>query len=65
MFAHASHQNSSPAVSAGRADRRQLEKALSLTPAERMRCLWYRARLTVQEMNYATRRLAQLQARLP
>jgi hypothetical protein len=29
-----------------------------------MRLLWYRLRLTIQEMNYATRRLAELQSRL-
>ena len=29
------------------------------------RFLWYRLRLTVHEMNYATRRLVELQMRLP
>jgi hypothetical protein len=29
---------------------------------ERLRCLWYRLRLTVAEMNYATRRTVELQA---
>jgi hypothetical protein len=48
-----------------RVERRQLEKSVSLTGRERLRCLWYRVRLTVAEMNYATRRLAELQARLP
>ncbi len=48
-----------------RVQRRQLEKSVSLTGAERFRCLWYRLRLTIAEMNYATRRLAELQARLP
>ena len=28
-------------------------------------CLWYRLRLTVQEMNYAARRIVELQMRLP
>ncbi len=32
---------------------------------ERLRTAWYRLRLTVQEMNYATRRLVELQTRLP
>lgn len=45
--------------------RRQLEKSVSLTGTERLRCRWYRLRLTVAEMNYATRRLAELQSRLP
>jgi hypothetical protein len=42
--------------------RRQLEKSVSWTGRERLRCLWYRLRLTVAEMNYATRRMAELQA---
>jgi hypothetical protein len=41
---------------------RDLEKSISLTGAERLRCLWYRLRLTVQEMNYASRRMVELQA---
>jgi hypothetical protein len=45
--------------------KRQLEKSVSWTGRERLRCLWYRLRLTVQEMNYATRRLVELQSRLP
>jgi hypothetical protein len=43
----------------------QLEKAVSWSGRERLRCLWYRVRLIVAELNYATRRLAELQARLP
>ena len=42
--------------------RRQLEKSVSWSGRERLRCLWYRLRLTVAEMNYATRRLVELQA---
>ena len=42
--------------------RRQLEKAVSWTGPERLRCLWYRLRLTVAEMNYATRRTVEVQA---
>ena len=42
--------------------RRQLEKSVSWSGRERLRCLWYRLRLTVAEMNYATRRMAELQA---
>ena len=45
--------------------KRQLEKSVSWTGRERLRCLWYRVRLTIQEMNYATRRLVELQSRLP
>jgi hypothetical protein len=48
--------------SAGLAHRRQLEKSVSWTGRERLRCLWYRLRLTVAEMNYATRRIVELQA---
>ncbi|HXZ71955.1 MAG TPA: hypothetical protein VEH31_13970 [Streptosporangiaceae bacterium] len=42
--------------------RRQLEKTVSWTRPERLRCLWYRLRLTVAEMNYATRRTVEVQA---
>jgi hypothetical protein len=45
--------------------RRQLERSVALTGRERLRCLWYRLRLTIAEMNYATRRLTELQHRLP
>jgi hypothetical protein len=31
----------------------------------RLSVLWYRLRQTVAEMNYATRRMVELQARLP
>ena len=42
--------------------RRQLEKSVCWSGRERLRCLWYRLRLTVAEMNYATRRMVELQA---
>ena len=42
--------------------RRQLERSVSWSGRERLRCLWYRLRLTVAEMNYATRRVVELQA---
>lgn len=42
--------------------RRQLEKSIAWTGRERLRCLRYRSRLTVAEMNYATRRVVELQA---
>jgi hypothetical protein len=42
--------------------RRQLEKSVSWSGRERLRCLWYRLRLTVTEMNHATRRVVELQA---
>jgi hypothetical protein len=41
------------------------EKLVSWTGRERLRLAWYRLRLTVREMNYATRRLVELQTRLP
>ena len=47
--------------SAGLVHGRQLEKSVSWSGRERLRCLWYRLRLTVAEMNYATRRLVELQ----
>lgn len=42
--------------------RQYLEKAISWTGRERLRWLCYRLRLTVTEMNYATRRIVELQA---
>jgi len=42
--------------------RRQLEKSVSWSGRERLRCLCYRLRLTVAEMNYATRRMVEVQA---
>jgi hypothetical protein len=41
---------------------RDLEKMGSWSRGERLRVLWYRLRLTVAEMNYATRRMLELQA---
>jgi hypothetical protein len=35
---------------------------VSWTGRERLHCLWYRLRLTVAEMNYATRRTVEVQA---
>lgn len=54
----------SPAA-AERLEKRQLEQSVSWTGRERLRCLWYRFRLTVREMNYAARRVVELQMRLP
>ena len=51
--------------SAGLVPRRQLEKTVAWTGLERLRCLWYRLRLTIAEMNYATRKLTEQQMRLP
>jgi hypothetical protein len=54
-----------PGPAPGPADlipRRHLEKTVSWTGSERLRCLWYRLRLTVAEMNYATRRTVEVQA---
>jgi hypothetical protein len=44
---------------------RHLEKTGGWTRRERLRVLWYRLRLTVQEMNYATRRMTELQTGMP
>ena len=41
------------------------EELVSWTGGERLRFLWYRLRLTVNEMNYAVRRMTELQTRLP
>jgi hypothetical protein len=54
-----------PSPAPGSADlihRRHLEKTVSWTGPERLRSLWYRLRLTVAEMNYATRRTVEVQA---
>jgi len=44
---------------------RRLEKTSGWTRRERLRILWYRLRLTVQELNDATGRMAELRTRLP
>jgi hypothetical protein len=57
-----------PDAAAGLADPvqvRHLAKAGGWTRRERLRILWYRLRLSVQEMNYASRRMVELQTRLP
>ena len=54
-----------PGLAPGAADlvnQRHLEKMVCWTGSERLRCLWYRLRLTVAEMNYATRRTVEVQA---
>ena len=53
-----------PSPAPGPADltHRQVEKLVSWTGRERLRCLWYRLRLTVAEMSYATRRVVEVQA---
>jgi hypothetical protein len=48
--------------SADHVHKRQLEKSFSWSGRERLRFLWYRLRLVVHEMNYASRRLVELQA---
>jgi hypothetical protein len=59
---HPPNSQSPGSGSADLADRRQLENTVSLTGPERLRCLWYRLRLTVADMNYATRRAVEIQA---
>jgi len=49
----------------GPAQLRHLKRMGPWTRRERLRFLWYRLRLAVREMNYATRRLVELQQRLP
>jgi hypothetical protein len=43
----------------------RVEELVSWTGPEQLRFLWYRLRLTVCEMNNATRRMLELQMRLP
>jgi hypothetical protein len=45
--------------------KRQLEESVIWTGRERLRFLWYRLRLVVQEINYASKRMVELQLRLP
>ena len=40
---------------------RQLERSVSWSGRERLRCLWYRLRLELADMNYASRRLVEVQ----
>jgi hypothetical protein len=42
--------------------RHELKKTVSWTSRERLRWYWYRLRLTVAEMNYASHRMIELQA---
>ena len=42
--------------------RRQLEKLVSWSGRERLRYLWYRLRLELAEIDYANRRMLELQA---
>jgi hypothetical protein len=53
---------SSAPGSADLVHRRQPEKSVSWFGREWLRWLWYRLRLTVAEMNYATRRMVELEA---
>ena len=41
--------------------RRQLEKSVAWSGRERLQCLWYRLRLELADINYAQRRLVELQ----
>jgi hypothetical protein len=41
------------------------EGLISWTGRERLRFLWYRLRLTISEMNYASRRMVELQMAVP
>ena len=47
---------------ADRVHKRQLEKSVSWSGLERLRCLWYRLRLTHADISYANRRIFELQA---
>jgi hypothetical protein len=45
--------------------KQRAEELVYWTSRERFRFLWYRLRLTIAEMNYASRRMAELQMGLP
>ena len=53
--------STSPAPGPDLVNRRQLEKSVSWSGRERLRCMWYRLRLAVAEINYANRRMIELQ----
>jgi hypothetical protein len=53
--------NRAPA-SADPVPRRQLEKSVSWSGLERLRCLWIRLRLAHADISYANRRLLEVQA---
>ena len=58
------HMPASASPAPGSADlihRRQLEKSVSWSGRERLRCLWYRLRLELADVNYASRRVVELQ----
>ena len=74
MFTHPTHRARATtpcrtrARSAGKAARaarriqkRQLERSVSWTGPERLRCLWYRLRLTVREAIHANLRMLEWQ----
>jgi hypothetical protein len=74
MFAHLTHklQAMTPqltpaqsarkaAMAARRIQQRQLERSVSCTRRERLRCLWYRLSLTVRESNDAYLRMLEWQ----
>ena len=52
---------SSAPGSAGLAHGRQLEKSVSWSGREQLRFLWYRLRLELADLNYASKRLVELQ----
>jgi hypothetical protein len=75
MFAHLTHklQAMTPgrmptqsarkaAMAARRTQQRRLERSVSWTRRERLRCLWYRLLLTVRESNDAYLRMLEWQA---
>ena len=41
---------------------RQLEKSVSWSGRERLHCWWYRLRLQLADINYASKRLLEVQA---
>jgi hypothetical protein len=45
--------------------KKRAEKLVSWTGRERLRFLWYRLRLTISDMNYASRRMVELEMGLP
>jgi hypothetical protein len=49
---------------AARVNKRQVERLVSWTVRERLRCIWYGLRLAQSDIDYAFRRLNQLNRRV-
>jgi hypothetical protein len=56
--------NAAAGAGVARVNRRQLERMLSWTVCERLRCLWYGLRLAQSDIDYAFHRMNELNKRV-